>query len=178
MQYRLVRSKRKSLAIEVTPSLEIIVRAPFFVSKRRIEKFVLDHQKWAEDAIEKIKERQKNRHPEPSEEQIKVLKQRAKEILPERVAHYSQIMGVLPSAVKITSARTRFGSCSGKNSICFSYRLMQYATEAIDYVVVHELAHIKYKNHGKQFYAFIEEYMPDYKEREKLLKNAPAFIEK
>lgn len=55
---------------------------------------------------------------------------------------------------------------------------MLYPLEAIDYVVLHELAHIKYKNHGKQFYAFIEEYMPDFKEWEKLLKNSGAFSEK
>ena len=171
MDYRLVRSKRKSLAIEVTPKLEIIVRAPLFLSKKQIEKFVSSHEKWAEEAIEKIKEKQKNRPPEPSLEEIEMLKKKAKEVLPKRVEFYSQIMDIEPKGVKITSAKTRFGSCSGKNSLCFSYRLMLYPVEAIDYVVVHELAHIKYKNHGRQFYSLIEKYMPDYKEREKLLKN-------
>lgn len=170
MQYRLVRSKRKSLAIEVTKNLEIVVRAPFFLPKREIEKFVEAHEKWAENATEKMRERQKNQPTELSDEQMQILKEKAREILPERVKFYSEIMSLFPSAVKITSAKTRFGSCSGKNSLCFSYRLMQYPDAAIDYVVVHELAHIKYKNHGKQFYALIEKYMPDYREREKLLK--------
>ncbi len=170
MQYRLVRSKRKSLAIEVTASLEIIVRAPLFLSKSKIERFVAEHEQWAEKAIEKIKEKQKNRPPEPNEQQIKILKERARELLPQRVKFYSELMGLAPSKVKITSAKTRFGSCSGKNSLCFSYRLMLYPEAAIDYVVVHELAHIKHKNHGKQFYALVEKYMPDYKQREKLLK--------
>ncbi|MEG1614194.1 MAG: M48 family metallopeptidase, partial [Oscillospiraceae bacterium] len=76
-----------------------------------------------------------------------------------------------PTAVKITSAEKRFGSCSGKNSLCFSYRLMQYPQDAIDYVIVHELAHIKHKNHSKNFYELIEQYMPDYKERNAILKN-------
>lgn len=79
-------------------------------------------------------------------------------------------MNLYPTALKITSAKTRFGSCSGKDSICFSYLLMRYPDEAIDYVVVHELAHIKHKNHSKAFYTLIEKYLPDYKEREKLLK--------
>lgn len=170
MQYRLVRSKRKSLAIEVTRNLEIIVRAPLFLSKGKIERFVEEHEQWAEKAIEKIKEKQKNRPPEPSEQQIKSLKERARELLPERVKFYGELMGLAPSRVKITSAKTRFGSCSGKNNLCFSYRLMQYPEAAIDYVVVHELAHIKHKNHGKHFYALVGKYMPDYKEREKLLK--------
>ncbi len=170
MQYRLVRSKRKSLSIEVTKNLEIIVRAPLFLSRREIEKFAQAHEKWAENAAEKIKERQKNQPPELSAQQIKMLKYKAQETIPLRVKYYSEIMSLFPSAVKITSAKTRFGSCSGKNSLCFSYRLMQYPDAAIDYVVVHELAHIKYKNHGKQFYELIEKYMPDYRQCEKLLK--------
>ena len=170
MQYRLVRSKRKSLAIDVTKNLEIIVRAPLFLSKGKIERFVEEQEQWTEKAIEKIKEKQKNCPPEPSEQQIKSLKERSRELLPERVKFYGELMGLAPSRVKITSAKTRFGSCSGKNNLCFSYRLMQYPEAAIDYVVVHELAHIKHKNHGKQFYALVGEYMPDYKEREKLLK--------
>ena len=79
-------------------------------------------------------------------------------------------MGLNPTGIKITSAEKRFGSCNGKNSICYSWRLMQYPAEAIDYVVVHELAHIKHKNHGKEFYRLIENFLPDYKNREKLLK--------
>ena len=91
-------------------------------------------------------------------------------MLPERVNYYSKIMGVEPTGIKITSAQKRFGSCSTKNSICFSYILMLYPQEAIDYVVVHELAHIRFHNHSKDFYGFIESVLPDYRNREKLLK--------
>ena len=79
-------------------------------------------------------------------------------------------MGLVPTGIKVTSARTRFGSCSGKNSICFSWRLMLYPPEAIDYVIVHELAHIRHHDHSPAFYALIERYMPDWRERMKLLK--------
>jgi predicted metal-dependent hydrolase len=72
--------------------------------------------------------------------------------------------------VKITSAKTRFGSCSGKNNICFSYILMQYPEQAIDYVVLHELAHTRHHNHGPKFWALVEKYMPDYKQRRQMLK--------
>ena len=87
-----------------------------------------------------------------------------------RVDYYSRLMNVKPTGIKITSAKKRFGSCSGKNSICFSYYLMLYPKEAVDYVVVHELAHIRHHNHSKDFYSFVSEFMPDYKEREKLWK--------
>ena len=79
-------------------------------------------------------------------------------------------MGVTPTGLKITTARKRYGSCSGKNSLCFSCFLMNCPEEAIDLVVVHELCHIREKNHGPRFYALLEQYLPDYKERKKLLK--------
>lgn len=94
----------------------------------------------------------------------------AREVLPEKVQYYSRIMGLFPTGIMITGARKRFGSCSGENRICFSWRLMMYPEEAIDYVVVHELAHIRHKNHSKAFYACVEEVLPDWKKRRNLLK--------
>ena len=83
-------------------------------------------------------------------------------------------MGVCPTGITVTGAQKRFGSCSAKDRLCFSYHLMRYPEPAIDYVVVHELAHIFHKNHSKSFYAYVEKYMPDYKECEKLLKSPPS----
>jgi predicted metal-dependent hydrolase len=96
---------------------------------------------------------------------------RAKFIIPQKVAYFSRIINVVPSSVKITSAKTRFGSCSGKNALCFSYRVMMYPEKAIDYVVIHELCHILHHDHSKYFWQEVEKYMPDYKTVEKLLKN-------
>jgi predicted metal-dependent hydrolase len=73
--------------------------------------------------------------------------------------------------VKITGAKKRFGSCSSQNGLCFSWRLMGYPEEAIDYVVVHELAHIAHRNHGSGFYSLVASVLPDYKARRALLKN-------
>lgn len=177
-EYKLVYSNRKSLSIEVNKNLEVIVRSPFFVSKKQIERFVSEREKWIESARQKIINRPKNTDINLSDEMIKKSKQKAKEILPNKVEYYSGLMDLYPTSIKITSAKTRFGSCSYKNSICFSYRLMLYPDDAIDYVVVHELAHIKYKNHSKNFYKLIEKYMPDYRERQKLLKTIQEISEK
>jgi len=73
--------------------------------------------------------------------------------------------------ITITSAKTRFGSCSSKGNISYSYKLMLYPEAAREYVVVHELAHLVEMNHSKRFYSLVERYLPDYKERRKLLKN-------
>ncbi len=170
IEYRLVRSKRKSLAIEVKPSLEVVVRAPLFVTDAQIKGFVDSRREWLEKAIERVRERRESCTP-LTDKEISELKKAAREYIPKRLSEYSAIMNLKPSGVKITSARTRFGSCSGKNSLCFSYLLMQKPKEAVDYVIVHELAHIKHKNHGKRFYALVEKYMPDYRERNKLLRH-------
>lgn len=167
-QYKIIRSKRKSLALEVTRNVEVIVRAPLNMSNEKISVFLLQRYEWIKKAIEKQKQRSDKFSL--SAEQLSILKQKAAQIIPQRVEYYSKIMNLYPTAVKINFARTRLGSCSPKNSINFSCYLMLFPNEAVDYVVVHELAHIKYKNHQKEFYSLIEKYMPDYKNRAKLLK--------
>ena len=167
--YTLIRAKRRTMSLQLDRDGNAVVRAPYGVKKEFIDRFVAEHEGWLTSAREKQQARHLA-HPEPTDEERKALIARAKEYLPMRVDYWSGIMGLTPTGLKITSARTRFGSCSGKNSICFSWRLMQYPPEAIDYVVVHELAHIRYHNHSPAFYALIERYMPDWRERMKLLK--------
>ena len=88
----------------------------------------------------------------------------------EKLEYYSRIMGLKYSRMTITSAKKRFGSCSSKASISFSYRLMLYPEAAREYVIVHELAHLKEMNHSKKFYEIIASVLPDYKYRKRLLK--------
>ena len=90
-------------------------------------------------------------------------------VLPERVAYWSTVMGVRPAGIKITTAKKRYGSCSSKHSLCFSCYLMRSPMEAVDLVVVHELCHIQEMNHGPRFYALLERYLPDWRERKRLL---------
>ena len=79
-------------------------------------------------------------------------------------------MGVKYGRITITSAKKRFGSCSSQGNISFSYRLMLYPEAAREYVVVHELAHLKVMNHSKDFYDVVASVLPDYKNRRRLLK--------
>ena len=105
-----------------------------------------------------------------TEQDIKALKKLAKKVLKAKTEYYAKQVGVSYGKITITSAKTRFGSCSSKGNISYSYRLMLYPESAIDYVVVHELAHRKYMNHQKAFYKEIEKVLPDYKKRKMLLK--------
>lgn len=169
IDYTLIRSKRKTMSLEVTREGGVIVRAGNRVSLERIDSFVAEHEKWIEKARLRQRERAE-KYPEPTEEERERLIKLAKAVLPQKVRQYAELMGVEPAGITITGAEKRFGSCSGKNRICFSWRLMRYPEAAVDYVVVHELAHIRHKNHGRDFYAFIEDILPDYKERERLLR--------
>ncbi len=165
--YNVVRSKRKTVSISVDTECNITVRAPLRMTDSEIESFVTEKKKWLEKAVTEQMRKVKNAKTY-TDEDIKLLRKKAKEILPQKVAYYSSIMGVEPTGVKINSAKKRYGSCSGKNSLNFSLYLMDKDERFIDYVVVHELAHIVHHNHSKDFYALIEKYMPDYKERMKL----------
>ena len=169
-QYELIRSRRKSLALEITKDCRVLVRAPMRLSQERIDQFVKSHQAWIARHLEQQRSRAADMPPEPSPAEIAALKKAAWDTLPDKVAFWSRQMGVSPTGLKITTARKRYGSCNGKNSLCFSCFLMNCPEEAIDLVVVHELCHIKVRNHGPDFYTLLGQYLPDYQERKKLLK--------
>ena len=168
--YELIRSRRRTLALEITRDCRVLVRAPLRASKTRIDEFVAAHEDWIALHLERQRRRAAEAPPPPTQTDIAALKARAKEVLPPKVAYWGSVMGVRPTGVKITTAQKRYGSCSGKNSLCFSCFLMRQPEAAIDLVVVHELCHIREKNHGPAFYALLAQYLPDYKERKKLLK--------
>ncbi len=170
VSYRVIRSDRRTVSLEITGELEVLVRAPRHMSQAQIEEFVEKHRAWVETHMETARQRAERRPPEPTDEERDALIRRAKELLPQRVEHYSRIMQLRTAGITITGAEKRFGSCSGKNRLCFSWRLMAYPEEAIDYVVVHELAHIRHKNHGRDFYALVASVLPDYRRREAILQ--------
>ncbi|NLV15587.1 MAG: M48 family metallopeptidase [Syntrophomonadaceae bacterium] len=114
--------------------------------------------------------------PELTAEQIKhaciqIYRMLAKRDLSIKVLEFAKQMGVMPIAVKINNAKTRWGSCSGQKSLNFSWRLIMAEDDVINYVVIHELSHITEMNHSKQFWAIVEGVLPDYKERQKRLKD-------
>ena len=163
MNYTVKRSARRTIGLEITPQCEIIVRAPKKMSDKVIAEFVEKYRGWIDKKLPVAEKRaEKNRGISDREEE---LRQAARKTIPPLVEKYSEIMGLNPTSVKITSAEKRFGSCSGKNGLCFSWRLMAYPTAAVEYVVVHELAHLREMNHSPRFYAVVERAMPDWRAR-------------
>ena len=167
-EFEIIRSSRKTVCVQITREAKVVVRAPRRMKKEDIDKFVERHAEWVREHLKRRLE--KNKLEVVSEEKEAELRARAKVIIPEKVEFFSRIMNVSPFSVKITGAKTRFGSCSGKNGLCFSWRVMLYPEKAIDYVVIHELSHIVHHDHSNKFWQTVEKYMPDYKEAEKILK--------
>lgn len=164
--YKIIRSDRKTLAIQVDVFGNVLVRSPKKLSDKKILSFLQEKEEWILKTVESQKAEFKNQK-QYSDTDIELMRKKAKQIIPLKVQYYSAIMGVTPKSVKINSAKKRFGSCSGENNLNFSLYLMDKDESFIDYVVVHELAHIKHHNHSREFYSFIEQFMPDYKERSK-----------
>ncbi|MGB4594524.1 MAG: SprT family zinc-dependent metalloprotease [Anaerolineaceae bacterium] len=86
------------------------------------------------------------------------------------IEHYTLLTGLRPSVVRINSARTRWGSCSAKNALNFSFRLAMTPIECVEYIVVHELAHIRHHNHSANYWALVAKLLPDFKIRRTWLK--------
>ncbi len=162
---KIIRSNRKTLSLGINRQGEVEVRAPYGCSEARILQFIQEHSGWLEKHLREFKPQK-----EYTPEQINTLRQKAESVLPQKVAYFASLMGLAPAYVKITSARSRYGSCNSKKGLCFSLYLMEKSERCIDYVVVHELAHLRQMNHSPAFYREIEKILPDYRSRIKELK--------
>jgi predicted metal-dependent hydrolase len=98
------------------------------------------------------------------------MKDEAEKMLIERVSRYAGLMGVTYASVRLSEAKVRWGSCGKKNNLNFAWRLIMCPIAVIDYVVVHELSHIAYKNHSSSFWARVKTVLPNYKEQQDWLK--------
>lgn len=180
IKYTIIRSKRKTVAIEIKPDLSVIIRAPKRVSEKEIERIVKKREQWILNNLDKINAARNqignSEVKELSSEEIKELSVKAAKYIPERVEYYSKLVGVDYGRISIRKQKTRWGSCSSKGNLNFNCLLMLTPPEVIDYVVVHELCHRKEMNHSKAFWNEVQRIIPDYKSYEKWLKNAGRFI--
>ncbi len=156
MEYQLIRSRRKTLEISVKPGGLLVVRAPLRLPKKQIEEFLLQKQSW-------ILEKQKTMAEKPAckeytPEEMEKMKQKALERILPRVEHFAALMGADYSGVRVTGAQKRWGSCSAKNSLNFSFLLAEKPLEFIDSVVIHELCHTFHHDHSPAFWQMVRRY--------------------
>lgn len=179
MNVKIIRSNRKTLAIQINPDLSVTVRAPMYAPQSDIERILRDKEGWIQKHIGKIREQEEKRKETQDEsmeseyltnEEIKKLADKALQHIPKRVSYFAKQIGVTYGKITIRNQKTRWGSCSSKGNLNFNCLLMLTPPEVIDYVVVHELCHRKEMNHSEAFWAEVEKVIPDYKEQVKWLK--------
>ena len=163
--YRILRSRRKTVAIHVTASGEVEVRCPVGLPECEVRRFVESKAGWIS------KQLQKPKLPQLSEEEHKALLRQAKVVLPQRAAHFAALLGVTYGRITIRSQVGRWGSCSGKGNLNFNCLLMLAPESVQDYVVVHELCHRKEMNHSPRFWAEVEKILPEYAACRKWLRD-------
>ena len=175
VEYRLVRSSRRTVSIQVTAEGEVVVRAPRLYPKYKIEAFLRQKESWIQARLEALAS--VPRLPELSEAEHKALSKAARTWFAERTAYFAPLVGVTCGSVTIRTQKTRWGSCTGKGDLNFNSLLMLAPEEIRDYVVVHELCHRRHMDHSAAFWAEVERILPDYKLRRKWLKdNGPALM--
>ncbi len=204
MNYTLIRSRRKTLALQLKPDGSLLVRCPLKMSLQEVENFIQAKQGWILAKQQLLRENAQKREafrlqagmelrylgktyplrlsenrqsgfdaqgfylsnkvPEEKIQTtvIKIYKELAAAYITAKVEHYARLYKLRPAGLRIGSAKTRWGSCSSKNQLTFSWRLIMADELCVDYVVLHELAHTLEHNHSKHFWKKLSRMMPDY----------------
>ena len=179
MNVKIIRSNRKTLAIQINPDLSVTVRAPMYAPQSDIERILREKEGWIQKHIEKIREQEAKRKETQGEsveseyltnEEIKKLADKALQHIPKRVSYFAKHIDVTYGKITIRNQKTRWGSCSSKGNLNFNCLLMLAPPEVLDSVVVHELCHRREMNHSQKFYAEVLRVFPTYRTQEKWLK--------
>jgi predicted metal-dependent hydrolase len=208
---KIVRSRRRTIALVVTPEARLVVRAPLRASAALIDDMVREKRSWIQKQIAMMKQRPRAIVHAYDEGEVFYFLGRAyplhivdgaraaiertdrlcvsRTLLPDienrlkrwyieearkeihaRCTWFSMKTGYTPASIRITDARQRWGSCTHKGGLNFSWRLIQAPPEIVDYVIIHEFVHLIQPDHSKKFWAKVREIMPDYERRRKWLR--------
>lgn len=208
---KIVRSRRRTIALVITPEAHLIVRAPLRTPASMIDDLIHEKQGWIRKTIAAMKQRPQAVVHNYEEGEIfwflgrqyplqfvdgmggriertdrllvcstlradardrlkRWYMAEAKKEIHTRCMWFSMMTGYSPASLRITDARQRWGSCTSTGGLNFSWCLIQASLEIVDYVIVHELVHLKQHDHSRKFWAKVEELMPDYERRRKWLR--------
>jgi predicted metal-dependent hydrolase len=217
MDYTVIRSRRRTIAVEITRNGEILVRAPLRLADREVKAFVERHRGWVDSKLARARQQPVQAAPRRFREGEMFLflgmrcrlrfvaggeylrlengefllgadlasragdlfrtwyRARAREVFEDRVAHFAPRMGLSCRAVRITDARGRWGSCSPSGTLNLAWRLVMAPPGVVDYVIVHELAHLVEMNHSRRFWDCVAGVLPDHRARRAWLReNEPS----
>jgi len=166
--YQVIRSSRKTAAIQIKPDGTVLVRCPRFMKQKDIEKMIQEKNSWILSNLDKFRQRV----PLPcfTSEELAYIMQKAKSEIPKRTLTLAQQMGISYEKITIRCQHTRWGSCSSKGNLNFNCLLMLAPAEVLDYVIIHELCHRHEMNHSPAFWSEVEKYQPNYRIQRNWLK--------
>lgn len=167
---RIVRTRRRTIGLHIGSDAQLTVRAPLRASQRAIDSVVAEKRGWILAKLAMMQQRLKERPAPIPPKFVREYRTQAQQILASRVRYYAERHGFSPQRVKVNGARRRWGSCSVGGSLNFSYRLIFAPLTVIDYVVVHELAHLNHHNHSQAFWSCVAEMMPEFRIHHRWLK--------
>ena len=165
--YQVIRSNRKTLAIQILPTGKIVVRSPRRARQDDIRAFVESKSNWIETHLARI---QSECVSSFKADELEDLRQKTKVLVLERVQYFASVMGVSYNRISVRAQHTRWGSCSNKGNLNFNCVLSLVPPDVLDYVVVHELCHLRFMNHSGEFWLEVEKYFPDFKKCRKWLR--------
>lgn len=169
LKSEVIKTKRKTLTIAVSENEQLIIKAPLQLSDSKILEFIIAKSDWISDKAVKMHNRNADKIIMSDKDKKKYI-QSAREAITYKADKYSSLMNVSYNRIAIREQRTRWGSCSSNKNLNFNWKLILMPEEVMDYVIIHELAHLKHMNHSKEFWNCVAEYCPNYKVSRKWLK--------
>ena len=177
-EIEVIRSRRKSLSLEVKADGRVLLRAPLWAGQRQLKAFAEKNRDW----IARKQEEARLRREETSaalpltEEELKALQKRGRVLFAERAARYAPLVGVDFGRVSVRKQRSKWGSCSSQGNLSFNCLLLLAPEEVLDYVVVHELCHRLEMNHSPRFWAHVRRVLPNYESSRRYLRENGAAL--
>lgn len=161
--------RSKHIRITVRPDRTVLITKPPFVSKKQAELFVKSRGEWIQEQLRAYENNQIFDVGIHSHDHYLLHKGRAKELILSKIERWNRIYNYSFNSIRIKNMTTRWGSCSIKGNLNFNYKLLFVPEELLDYVIVHELCHLKEFNHSKNFWKLVERTIPEYKKIKKEL---------
>ncbi|MFP4514762.1 MAG: M48 family metallopeptidase [Parcubacteria group bacterium] len=170
IKYKIINSYRaKHIRLALYPDKTIIVTKPFLCSNKTVEKFIISKKDWIEKKFQYFDKLPKKK--KFSREHYLENKEIARKLIQTKVDKYSNDLALDYQRISIRAQKTRWGSCSKQGNLNFNYKIILLPEYLQDYIIIHELCHLKELNHSKRFWDLVASICPDYKKHRQELKN-------
>lgn len=172
INYTLRKSKRaRRMRLAVYCDGSVIVTTPYDLKENIIEKFIREKAEWLFSKIDFFKQYKGSSITRHSHSDYLKYKDKAFELTIAKVKQFNEFYGFRYNKINIKNQKTRWGSCSRKGNLNFNYKIALLPDKVTDYVIVHELCHLKEFNHSKKFWALVAKAIPDFNSIRSELKN-------